>query len=130
MSILPQVVLNMGCYGIYFYTICTGPCVNCPEFIQMLIQRDRCHQAPATLLHVFWSCPSLRSYWTSIFDTICDVLRTPIDLSLLISLFGVLPETVYLPKFLFNVVILLNWKKKYNLLPTPIGFGTFYIFLN
>uniref|UniRef100_A0A669BN31 Reverse transcriptase domain-containing protein n=1 Tax=Oreochromis niloticus TaxID=8128 RepID=A0A669BN31_ORENI len=28
---------------------------------------DRCHQTPASLIHMFWSCPSLKQYWGPFF---------------------------------------------------------------
>lgn len=38
---------------------------------------DRCHQAPASYAHKFWSCPALYPYWEEIFR---KVTRTTIDL--------------------------------------------------
>ena len=86
---------------------------------------DRCRQAPANLLHMFWTCPALQSFWSAIFDTISDVLLLQIDPSPIISLFGVLPENTRrgLRKYQYDFVafvtllarrlILMHWKKRY-----------------
>ncbi len=33
----------------------------------------RCPQPPASLIHMFWSCPSLHNYWLSIFEMLSGV---------------------------------------------------------
>lgn len=52
---------------------------------------DRCRQAPATLLHMFWSCPRLYSFWHSIFEAFSGICGKTVHPSPLISLFGVAP---------------------------------------
>ena len=66
-------------------------------------------------------CPRLHSFWSAIFATLSDVLQLPIDPSPVISLFGVLPETIPLTKYQCDLVafvtllarrlILMHWKK-------------------
>ena len=47
---------------------------------------DTGQPAPASLVHTLWQCPSLLIFWSSIFKTLYDVLKTvihPTDHSLL-----------------------------------------------
>lgn len=81
---------------------------------------DRCHQAPATHVHMFWSCPSLYNYWSEIFNTISICIKTPLDLNASTALFGVPPIDTSLSKYkadfiafttlLARRLILLRWK--------------------
>lgn len=81
---------------------------------------DRCHQTPATHLHMFWSCPTLQQYWTRIFTILSHTLQTPLQPEPLIALFGITSNAVQLSKvksdFLAFLVllakrrILLCWK--------------------
>ena len=50
---------------------------------------DRCIQAPATLLHMFWTCPRLFTFWQSVFGTFTKILGRVVQLSPLIAIFGV-----------------------------------------
>ena len=55
---------------------------------------SRCLQAPATLSHMFWSCPKLGTFWSSIFETfslICDKEISPDPVT---AIFGVVPDQV------------------------------------
>lgn len=88
---------------------------------------DRCKLAPASLIHMFWSCPSLQSYWSNIFGTLSEVLGVTLDLNVLLALFGVMPTTVTLQKskadfaaflmLLARRLILFRWKS-----PSPPSF--------
>ena len=49
----------------------------------------RCHQAPATHVHMFWSCPSLVNYWTQIFNSISVCTEVQTDPTACRALFGV-----------------------------------------
>ena len=49
---------------------------------------DRCKQDPANLLHMFWTCPRLNQFWQSIFNTLSEILETPLDCSPYAALFG------------------------------------------
>lgn len=81
---------------------------------------DRCKQAPASLLHMFWTCPRLHSFWRSIFNTFSEMLEEPLDPSPLIALFGVAPQTMNLSNYKCNMLafctllarrlILFRWK--------------------
>ena len=52
---------------------------------------DRCRQAPATLLHMFWLCPKPHNFWQSIFEAFSGICGKTVHPSPLISLFGVAP---------------------------------------
>ena len=73
------------------------------------------YQQPANLSHMFWSCPTLAPFWTSVFDSFSAI--TPA------ALFGVLPIGLSLPSYFAELVafltllarraILLWWKSPY-----------------
>jgi len=65
---------------------------------------DRCKQAPATLLHMFWTCPRLYIFWQSIFDAFSGICGKTIHPSPLISLFGVPPVEISLSKCNTNMI--------------------------
>lgn len=81
----------------------------------------RCHQAPDTHVHVFWSCPSLLNFWTQIFNSVCTKVQYD---SAACTLFGVLPPTLQLPEYkadfaafvslLVRRLILSRWKSRYT----------------
>ena len=81
---------------------------------------DRCKQAPATLLHMFWTCPSLLSFWQSIFQTFSSICARTVKPSTLISLFGVAPTDAFFTGHQLNMIafccllarqlILFKWK--------------------
>lgn len=81
---------------------------------------DRCKQAPATLFHTFWSCSSLTSFWTSIFEAYSKITGVNIDPCPFIGLFGVPSEILPIQRSELNCIayssllarrlILLNWK--------------------
>lgn len=50
---------------------------------------DRCRQDPATLLHMFWTCPKLCTFWQSIFETFSKIFGKGLAPSPFIALFGV-----------------------------------------
>lgn len=50
---------------------------------------DRCRREPATLIHMFWSCATLRNFWESIFNTLSRVCGTSLEPCPFIALFGV-----------------------------------------
>uniref|UniRef100_A0AAR2M2X3 Reverse transcriptase zinc-binding domain-containing protein n=1 Tax=Pygocentrus nattereri TaxID=42514 RepID=A0AAR2M2X3_PYGNA len=52
---------------------------------------DRCGLAPASLLHMFWSCSKLYTFWNSIFETFSKVSGKAVEPSPFIALFGVVP---------------------------------------
>lgn len=81
---------------------------------------DRCKQAPASLYHTFWSCPSLTAFWSSIFEAYSVVAHRTIELCPFLGLFGIPSEDLILTKGQLNIMvysallarrlILLNWK--------------------
>lgn len=85
---------------------------------------ERCHQAPANHAHMFWSCPTLQSYWVEIFGSLSKITGKLIEPNPLIALFGVTPPTVSISSLetkltafvtlLARRLILLKWKS-----PTP-----------
>ncbi len=50
---------------------------------------DRCHQAPASHVHMFWSCSALQSYWEEIFRSMSKVAGKLIKPNAMTALFGV-----------------------------------------
>ena len=64
---------------------------------------NRCKQSPADHVHMFWSCPSLTSFWSSIFQTLKQALSFNLDLNPLTALFG-LPMHKNLPILTQRVV--------------------------
>ena len=81
---------------------------------------DRCHQAPASHVHMFWSCPVIQSYWLEIFDSLSRIAGKPIDPNAFTALFGVIPPTMSVSSseaafiafvtLLARRLILLRWK--------------------
>lgn len=90
---------------------------------------DRCRQAPATYIHVFWSCPSLNTCWLEIFNSISDCTGIQFEPTAFTALFGVPPYTLLLPKYkadfvafvtlLARCLILLRWK-----IPAPPSYSS------
>lgn len=81
----------------------------------------RCSLAPATLLHMFWTCPRLHSFWQNIFGTFSKMCGKTVEPSPYIALFGVAPmdspfllrkETTMMAfcSLLARRLILLTWK--------------------
>ncbi|KAM7402819.1 hypothetical protein PAMP_018030 [Pampus punctatissimus] len=81
---------------------------------------DRCKQDPADLLHMFWACPKLSSFWHQIFGAFSEMLKVSVDASPLTALFGVLPQNTKINKqhrnmlafctLLARRLILTRWK--------------------
>lgn len=81
---------------------------------------DRCRQAPASHVHMFWSCPALYSYWREIFRSLSKVTQKSIEPNAMIALFGTSPPTISLSSseaafvafvtLLARRLILLKWK--------------------
>lgn len=81
---------------------------------------DRSHQADASLIHMFWTCPTLLSYWSKIFDTLCAVTGVNIVPSSTIALFVATSDVLLLSSgnrsfiafvtLLARRLILLKWK--------------------
>lgn len=52
---------------------------------------DRCRISPATLMHMFWTCPKLYRFWQSIFEAFSVICGNKIKPTPLMSMFGVAP---------------------------------------
>ena len=52
----------------------------------------RCRGQPADLIHMFWLCPNLSTFWTSIFKAFSEMIRTRLDPHPICALFGVTSE--------------------------------------
>lgn len=89
---------------------------------------DRCRQLPATLLHMFWSCPKLHGFCQLIFENFSRICGKTIHPSPLISLFGVVSADFSLKRCNMNTIafgsllarrlILFKWK---HFLPPTYG---------
>ena len=55
---------------------------------------SRCSFSPANLTHSFWSCPSLGTYWSGVFNILSEALNISIEPNPLIAIFGTPSETV------------------------------------
>ena len=95
---------------------------------------DKCQSPNSSLIHMFWTCPSLKKFWRSVFQTLSLTLNTVIEPDSLLALFGVMKDGG-LPKtkcaalsfvlLLARRSILLRWKGTYLCgKHTPIGYRT------
>lgn len=85
---------------------------------------DRCGRDPATLLHMFWTCPEhkLCTFWQSIFETFSRIFGNRLAPSPFIALFGVAQMGSHLEvwertmlafcSLLARRLILLKWKDR------------------
>uniref|UniRef100_A0A669D0H5 Reverse transcriptase domain-containing protein n=1 Tax=Oreochromis niloticus TaxID=8128 RepID=A0A669D0H5_ORENI len=53
---------------------------------------DKCGSAEASLIHMFWTCPSLEGFWTDIFQTLSLIIGHHMDPDPLVALFGTTGE--------------------------------------
>ena len=82
----------------------------------------RCSQTPTSLGHMFWTCPSLESYWRQIFNVLSRICGTAIPPSFHLAIFGIIPpdcsatppqsNAVAFASLLARRLILLHWKSK------------------
>lgn len=82
----------------------------------------RCHQAPATFGHMFWTCPRLGTFWSEIFNTSSYICRRRIDPDTVIATFGNAPSNSGISRHQSNLIafstqrahrlILLSWKSQ------------------
>ncbi len=78
---------------------------------------DGCRQAPATRIHMFWSCPSLYTYWLQVFNSISVCIMTPFEATALTALFGVLPPTLSLPIYKADFVAFVTLLARRQIFP-------------
>lgn len=78
---------------------------------------SRCGNSPADHVHMFWSCPKLSAFWSSIFDTLSTALKSKIEPHPLTALFGIpsrpemhVEQVVAFTTLLARRLILLRWK--------------------
>lgn len=80
---------------------------------------NRCNQSPADLMHMFWSCPKLRTFWSEIFATLHSAYDTGSEPHPLPALFGILQSKPFSSEaqhcmafcsLLARRLILLKWK--------------------
>lgn len=83
---------------------------------------DRCGLEPASVGHMFWSCPRILNYWNNIFQTLSEILYRPINADPLVAILGIIDSTIVKNSAEHNMIsfvsllarrlILLNWKQK------------------
>lgn len=80
---------------------------------------DKCQSPNSSLIHMFWTCPSLEKFWRNVFQTLSLTLDTVLEPDPLLALFGVmkgggLPKTkctaLSFALLLARRSILLRWK--------------------
>ena len=49
---------------------------------------DKCKREEASLIHMFWTCPSLEKYWREVFQTLSLIVGLDMEPNPLIALFG------------------------------------------
>lgn len=84
----------------------------------------RCHQAPATFGHMFWTCRKFYTFRSEIFNTFSCICEQKIYPEPIIAIFGVVPDNSGISRhqsdlmafstLLARRLILLSWKS-----PTP-----------
>lgn len=50
---------------------------------------DCCEQAPASLAHMIWTCPSSATYWIKIFQRLSEIFQKPVKPDPELAVFGV-----------------------------------------
>ena len=61
---------------------------------------SRCSFSPANLTHSFWSCPSLGTYWSGVFNILSEALNISIEPNPLIAIFGTPSEQLLEPNLM------------------------------
>lgn len=84
---------------------------------------SRCHSSPATLTHMFWSCPSLDQFWSGVYKTLSQIIGIVFEPNMHTSIFGTVPGypvglSRYKDVLAFSTLmarrqILLLWKSSY-----------------
>lgn len=82
---------------------------------------DKCKRGEASLIHMFWTCPSLEKYWRDVFQTLSLILNLELEPNPLVALFGTTGEvdlrltpsksrTLSFASLLARRAILLRWR--------------------
>lgn len=84
---------------------------------------SRCHSAPATLTHMFWSCSSLDQFWSGVYKTLSEMIGIECEPNVFTSIFGTVPsDNIRLSRYkdivAFSTLIarrqiLLHWKSSF-----------------
>lgn len=82
----------------------------------------RCKGQPANHTHMFWSCPTLTTFWSDIFNTFTKIYGETVNPNPLTAIFGISPPSCPLSRNARDVIafttliarrsILLNWKQQ------------------
>ena len=81
----------------------------------------KCWNTPADLTHMFWSCPTLATFWSTIFKTLSEALNINLQPNVAMAIFGTTDrKSTTLRKSYKNIIafttllaykrILLHWK--------------------
>lgn len=84
---------------------------------------ERCRNPSADLIHMFWSCPTLKAYWSTIFNTLSEALNVELQPNAAMGIFGVTDRghrtlrkshknIIAFTTLLARRRILLHWKSK------------------
>lgn len=82
---------------------------------------DKCRISEASLIHMFWTCPSLEKYWKEVFQTLSLILNCKLEPDPLVALFGTtgddntcltpnMRRTIAFASLLARRAILLRWR--------------------
>ncbi len=83
---------------------------------------DKCKTEEASLIHMFWTCPSLEKFWREVFQTLSLIVSLDIEPDPLVALFGTMGgetdvrltparrRTLSFASLLARRAILLRWK--------------------
>lgn len=84
---------------------------------------ESCRNPSADLTHMFWSCPTLKAYWSTIFNTLSEALNVELQPNAVMGIFGVTERghrtlrkshknIIAFTTLLARRRILLHWKSK------------------
>lgn len=77
---------------------------------------DKCESEDASLIHMFWTCPKLKTFWMDIFQPLSLILEYHMDPNPLVSIFGTNGEadarltlSVSFASLVAKCAVLLRW---------------------
>lgn len=71
---------------------------------------DKCKREEASVIHMFWTCPSLEKYWREVFQTLSLIVSLDIEPNPLVALFGTIGEGEVRLTLAKWRTILLRWR--------------------
>ncbi len=81
---------NTVYYNLRWYTGPTCQKRNFLVYSQILAHAvKKCKRDEASLIHMYWSCPSMGKFWKEVFQTLSTVLNLDLTPDPLIALFGI-----------------------------------------